>query len=212
LDRLEAVNVASGITPRAEIAARLAAFVRAPAAADAALKHAAVVIALLQERETVEFLLTRRAKTLRSHGGQWALPGGRCDAGETAVEAALRELHEELGLRCGPADVLGILDDYPTRSGYQITPVVVWVGKEPAIVPNPGEVASVHRIPLGEIARPDAVDFVSIPESERRVIRFHINGGHIHAPTAALIYQFREVLAGRDTRVADLEQPTFAWR
>ena len=121
-------------------------------------------------------------------------------------------MHEELGLRCDAADVLGVLDDYPTRSGYLITPVVVWIGDEPELTLNPAEVASVHRIPLAAIARTEAVDFVTIPESERRAIRFHINGGHIHAPTAALIYQFREVLAGRSTRVADLEQPRFAWR
>jgi mutator protein MutT len=200
-------------TSRDEVAARLAAFSRAPTVeADSALKHAAVAIAILEERDTMEFLLTRRAKTLRSHGGQWALPGGRCDAGETAVQAGLRELHEELGLRCDAADVLGVLDDYPTRSGYLITPVVVLIGEEPRMTLNPAEVASVHRFSLDEIAREDAVDFVTIPESDRRVIRFHIGGGHIHAPTAALIYQFREALAGRTTRVADLEQPLFAWR
>ena len=91
-------------------------------------------------------LLTRRAAGLRAHRGQWALPGGRCDAGETPVEAALRELHEELGLALGPDAVLGLLDDYPTRSGYLITPVVVWAGAGAAMSPNPQEVASVHRI------------------------------------------------------------------
>ncbi len=140
------------------------------------------------------------------------LPGGRCDAGETPVEAALRELHEELGLDLGADSVLGLLDDYPTRSGYLITPVVVWAAAGAAVSPNPAEVASVHRITLDTVEREDAFDFVAIPESTRRVIRFHHNGRLIHAPTAAMIYQFREVLGGRATRVAELEQPVFAWK
>ncbi len=108
--------------------------------------------------------------------------------------------------------MLGALDDYPTRSGYLITPVVVWAPDAAAIKPNLDEVASVHRIALATIEREDAFDFVAIPESSRRVIRFHHQMSLIHAPTAALIYQFREVLAGRQTRVTDLEQPVFAWK
>jgi 8-oxo-dGTP pyrophosphatase MutT (NUDIX family) len=201
---------------RRNIAARCAAFVRLPASEPApALKRAAVAIALVEGGEAAggtALLLTLRAAGLRAHRGQWALPGGRCDAGETPVTAALREMAEELGLEPGPDDVLGLLDDYPTRSGYLITPVVVWAGTGAAISPNPAEVASVHRIALDEIERPDAFDFIAIPESTRRVIRFRHAGRFIHAPTAALIYQFREVLAGRDTRVAELEQPVFAWK
>jgi 8-oxo-dGTP pyrophosphatase MutT (NUDIX family) len=201
---------------RRNIAERCAAFARLPAAEPApALKRAAVAIALVEADDGpggTALLLTLRAAGLRAHRGQWALPGGRCDEGETSVQASLRELHEELGLELGPDDVLGLLDDYPTRSGYLITPVVVWAATRAAISPNPAEVASVHRIALEEIERPEAFDFVAIPESTRRVIRFRHAGQFIHAPTAALIYQFREVLAGRATRVADLEQPVFAWK
>ncbi len=89
---------------------------------------------------------------------------------------------------------------------------MVWAAPSAAISPNPDEVASVHRIALGDIERADAFDFTKIPESTRRVIRFRHAGRFIHAPTAALIYQFREVLEGRDTRVAELEQPVFAWK
>ena len=178
------------------------------------LKRAAVALALTAAGggDETAFLLTRRAAGLRAHRAQWALPGGRCDAGETQIQSALRELREELGLDLGEGAVLGLLDDYPTRSGYLITPVVVWAGGDGAIVPNPQEVASVHRIPLVTIELEQAFDFVAIPESARRVIRFHWDERLIHAPTAAMIYQFREVLAGRETRVADLEQPVFAWK
>jgi 8-oxo-dGTP pyrophosphatase MutT (NUDIX family) len=203
-------------TTRRNIAARCADFARLPVSEPApALKRAAVAIALVeagQPRSDTAFLLTLRAAGLRAHRGQWALPGGRCDEGETPVMAALRELHEELGLEVGEGNVLGLLDDYPTRSGYLITPVVVWAGANAKVSPNPAEVASVHRIALGEIERADAFDFIAIPESTRRVIRFRHAGRFIHAPTAALIYQFREVLGGRDTRVAELEQPVFAWK
>ncbi len=201
---------------RRNIAARCAGFARLPESEPApALKRAAVAIALVEAgdaRNETALLLTLRAAGLRAHRGQWALPGGRCDAGETPVMAALRELHEELGLELGQEHVLGLLDDYPTRSGYLITPVVVWAAASAAISPNPQEVASVHRIALENIERSEAFDFTAIPESDRRVIRFRHAGGFIHAPTAALIYQFREVLGGRDTRVAELEQPVFAWK
>jgi len=203
-------------TTRRNVAERCAAFARLPADETAAeLKRAAVAIALVKADDApagAGLLLTLRAAGLRAHRSQWALPGGRCDDGETPIAASLRELREELGLALEASDVLGLLDDYPTRSGYLITPVVVWAAASESIVPNPTEVASVHRIGLEDIERPEAFDFVAIPESTRSVIRFRHAGQFIHAPTAALIYQFREVLAGRDTRVAELEQPVFAWK
>jgi 8-oxo-dGTP pyrophosphatase MutT (NUDIX family) len=201
---------------RRDVADRCAAFPRL-VASDAAgsLKRSAVAITLLETQDgsgLAGFLLTRRAKGLRAHSGQWALPGGRCDQAETLVEAVLRELDEEVGLRLGESAVLGLLDDYPTRSGYCITPVVLWAGDNPHLQPNPREVASLHRIALSEIMQQDAVDFVAIPESDKKVIRIRVDGSLIHAPTGAMIYQFRELLAGRTTRVADLDQPVFAWR
>jgi 8-oxo-dGTP pyrophosphatase MutT (NUDIX family) len=201
---------------REEVAGRCGLFSRRAASATAVeLKPAAVAMVLTRAddgSDEASLLLTRRTLGLRAHGGQWALPGGRCEPGETAVEAALRELSEELALRIDASSVLGILDDYPTRSGYLITPVVAWAGFEPVLHLNATEVASVHRVTLKDMMRPDAVDFIAIPESDRRVIRLHVNGTTIHAPTAALVYQFRELMAGRTTRVADLEQPVFAWR
>ncbi|MFH1080419.1 MAG: CoA pyrophosphatase [Pseudomonadota bacterium] len=158
-------------------------------------------------------LLTRRSAKLRAHAGQWALPGGRVGDRETPLDAALRELHEEIGLDLEPSDLLGRLDDYSTRSGYVITPFVFWGGADPLLNPNPDEVARVYRIGLHELCRPDSPRFIRIPESEQPVIQLPIGSDLIHAPTAAVLYQFRVVAyEGRSERVDHLEQPVFAWR
>ena len=157
-------------------------------------------------------ILTKRAPRMRAHPGQWALPGGRIDADETAPLAARRELDEELGLRLEDASVLGELDDYPTRSGYRITPVVMWLDAGIGdLSPHPSEVASVH-VATWEMLAVEPI-FLTIPESDRPVIQLPMLGTRIHAPTAAVLYQFRELaMFGRTTRVDELEQPTWAWR
>jgi 8-oxo-dGTP pyrophosphatase MutT (NUDIX family) len=161
--------------------------------------------------EVPALLLTRRAAGLRAHAGQWALPGGRLDDGETPVDAALRELAEEVGLHRGRDDVLGLLDDYVTRSGFVMTPVVVWAGEVGALAPAEAEVAAVHRVPLADLDVDP--DLVTIPESDAPVIRLPLLGGWLHAPTAAVVHQFtRLACRGEVVRVAHLEAPVFAWR
>ena len=165
------------------------------------------------KRPEAALILTRRAAGLRNHAGQWALPGGRVETGEAPEETALRELAEEVGLALAPECVLGRLDDYRTRSGFTITPVVVWGGAGLSLSPDPDEVAAVHRIPVDEFMRSDAPILETIPESRHPVLLMPVGNSWIAAPTAAMLYQFREVaIRGKATRVAHFEQPYFAWQ
>ena len=175
----------------------------------------ALVVAESQEKGQACLLLTRRQRGLRRHSGQYALPGGRLDQGETFQDAALRELAEELGLNYGPDRVLGALDDYKTRSGFIIRPFVVWGGPLNAMRPDPQEVAVVFQIPLGDLASPDIPQLIPGEHEAAPILGAPIAALEhvIHAPTAALIYQFREVaLFGNATRVAHFSEPEFAWK
>jgi 8-oxo-dGTP pyrophosphatase MutT (NUDIX family) len=200
---------------RSTIADRLGRFDRQHRDDGGELKRAAVAVVVVESELPGEaaFLLTKRTPRLRAHGGQWALPGGRLDPGETIEQAALRELEEELGVAAVPGDILGILDDYPTRSGYLIAPVVVWIPGGVTVIPNPTEVAEAYRIRCAELFREGSPEIVAIEESDRPIIRLPLPVATVNAPTAAVLYQFREVaLAGRQTRVDHFEQPVFAWR
>ena len=210
-----------------QIRRRLAAF-ELHRAIPGAHRVAAVAVAIVEEGEgaalagipvpsvwsgEAALILTRRALHLRHHPDQWALPGGRVDAGESAEQAALREVAEEVGLDLEASAVLGRLDDFVTRSGFVITPVVVWAGPARTLVANSAEVASIHRIPVSEFMRADAPMLDREDESEELVLRMPVGNTWIAAPTAAVLYQFRELcIAGRATRVAHFEQPLFARR
>ncbi|MDH3534626.1 MAG: CoA pyrophosphatase [Gammaproteobacteria bacterium] len=191
-------------------------------------KHAAVAFTLVdcsepaaianipyrhRDRGQAAYILTTRASKLSSHAGQRAYPGGRVDPGETTEQAALRELEEEVGLRLDPACILGRLDDYATRSGFVITPVIVWGGKDLSLTPNPDEVERIHRVPLRELLRDDAPILENIDANEHPVLKMPLGDEWFAAPSAAIAYQFREVaLLGKTTRVAHFDQPYFAWK
>lgn len=178
------------------------------------LTQAAVALTVISDEGNPALIVTRRTPRLNAHSGQWALPGGRVDAGESVIEAALRELHEEVGANLNHDALLGTLDIYETRSGYAITPVVVWSELTlEDLDPSPDEVQSIHSFTFKELLRTDSPNLETIPESDRKVLSMNYLDDVIYAPTAAMLYQFREVcLLGNDTKVAHYDQPVFAWK
>ena len=200
-------------TLRTEMRRHLVVFERS--VADDPTLSAAAVALVVSANEDGEacFLITRRTAHLKRHARQWALPGGRLDAGESIIEGALRETREEVGLELDGEHVLGLLDDFPTRSGFRMTPVVCWAEPGQTLRPDPNEVERLHVVPLSVLDRPGVPVLREIPESDRPILSIPMLGTLIHSPTAAVLFQLREVaLAGRHTRVAHYEQPLFAWK
>lgn len=184
-------------------------------ASDSSLTRAAVAVTVSKHSNNLKacIYLTLRSSNLRKHAGQFALPGGKLDDNETSQQAALRELSEELGITLAENSVLGMLDDFQTRSGFSITPVVVWNDSNDPVKPNPDEVARCYEIPLEELQANDLIDHMPTKSNPIFSISPQSIGTSVYSPTAAIIYQFAEVaLRGKTTRVNHYEQPKFAWQ
>jgi 8-oxo-dGTP pyrophosphatase MutT (NUDIX family) len=176
------------------------------------MRRAGVVLCVVEHGGVPCVIVIKRAYRGRN-AGQWGLPGGRLDDGETPVQTALRELQEELGLQVDPAQVLGRLDDFPAVSGFAITPIVVAITDPEPIRSNPDEVHSVHYVALSRLAADDAARWVPQLDGTRLLqLRLHPDMV-VHAPTGAMLWQFREVvLLGRHVRVAEFLQPDWTHR
>ncbi|MEU8804102.1 CoA pyrophosphatase [Spirillospora sp. NPDC048819] len=192
---------------RSVAADRLASFEHTTVPDKPGLRRAGVVLCAVEHDGVPAVILIKRAYRGRN-AGQWGLPGGRVEEGETPEEAALRELHEEIGLTAGSADVLGRLDDFPATSGFSITPVVVVLDDPGPLMPSPDEVHSVHHTSLRKLADDDTPKWVPQPGGGHLLQMWLGPRWRVHAPTGAMLWQFREVvLLGHDVRVADFVQP-----
>ncbi|MBM4362967.1 MAG: CoA pyrophosphatase [Deltaproteobacteria bacterium] len=193
----------------------LAGFERRGSPPGALIRAAVAVVLAPGPAGESTFVITRRADRPGRHSGQWALPGGRSDPEEPPEVTALRELEEEISVPATDVEVLGLLDDYETRSGFVITPVVAWMDRTPRFAPDPREVAAVYQVGVHSLEHESVPRIWHIEESPRPLLGVPLAELEtvIHAPTAALLFQLREVgLLGRATRVAGYEQPVFAWR
>jgi 8-oxo-dGTP pyrophosphatase MutT (NUDIX family) len=165
-------------------------------------REASVLLAIVERPAGFTMLFTERAAHLKDHPGQISFPGGRIAAGETAVEAALREAYEEVGLL--PADVatLGTLDTQLTGTGFTITPVVGFVaGERFTPAPDPTEVAGVFEVPLEIITEPTSIvaGYLDRLGSRFRTYELYYEHYRIWGATAAILSNFREVLLDEKT-------------
>jgi 8-oxo-dGTP pyrophosphatase MutT (NUDIX family) len=162
------------------------------------MRAAAVLVPLVDRPDGVTVLLTRRTEHLHHHAGQISFPGGRIEASDgSPEEAALRETEEEVGLGRRHVELLGRLDLYRTRTGFEVTPVVGWVTPPFDIAPDRFEVAEVFEVPL---------DFVVDPHNHERHSRqwqgvtrhFYVlpyGGYYIWGATAGMLVNLAERLA-----------------
>ena len=181
---------------------------RAPAVADGP-RRAAVTVSVLPHRGRAHVLVIKRSFAGRN-AGQWALPGGRVEDGEEPDAAAVRELAEETGLHLEPTEIAGRLDDLVTESGFVITPLVAVVRRPVRLRRDPREIHSLHPVPLRRLLAPGVPRWKHRPAGAPLLQLPLRHDMVVHAPTGALLWQFREVaLLGNEVTTADLVQP--AW-
>jgi 8-oxo-dGTP pyrophosphatase MutT (NUDIX family) len=151
-------------------------------------RDAAILIAITM-RAKPGLLLTVRPSTMRDHAGQIAFPGGKIDRDDKdAVDAALREAHEELGIKPADVSIIGTGELYFTASGFAITPVVGLVPENIAITPDPNEVADWFEIPFDTVITPGALRKTAMWKGMKRgYYDLEWNGYRIWGITAGIL-------------------------
>ena len=156
-----------------------------------------VLLLLYCYRQTMYLVLTQRRDDLNSHAGQISFPGGRQEVGETAVQAALRETEEEIGVPTQEISILGKLTSiYIPPSDFAVHPFVGWVasGERPSFVPEPGEVAEILEVPLQHLLDPNTRQVGSIPirGATYTVPYYNFKDRKIWGATAIMLSEFLE--------------------
>jgi 8-oxo-dGTP pyrophosphatase MutT (NUDIX family) len=166
-------------------------------------RPSAVLIALWDGPTGAEVLLTKRSWQLRNHRGEISFPGGRLDPGETPVEAALREAHEEVGLDPAGVRVVGELDHISTVvSKSYIVPIVAELSERPDVAPMTGEVDRVLHVPIAELYRPDTYrqEIWWRPPTEWPIHFFELDDETIWGATGRMLVQLLSLAVGLETR------------
>ena len=164
---------------------------------------AAVLVAVTDRPTTADgpgLILTRRNGRMRTHAGQVAFPGGRIDANESAIEAALREAEEEIALPRATPRIVGTMDDYVTGTGYHVTPVLAVIPPDLDFSANPAEVDHWFEVPLSVIADPArrSEEQAEYKGRTRSYWRIHYRDYDIWGATAAMIVNLARRLSSQD--------------
>lgn len=163
------------------------------------LRDAAVLVPLIDRVEGLNLLLTQRTAHLAAHAGQIAFPGGRLEQTDAdAIAAALRETEEEIGLPRHHIEIVGRLDDYLTRTGFRVAPVVGIVRPPFTTRPDPGEVADIFEVPLAFLLDPAnrRRNFSEFRGAMRQFWSFPYGERNIWGATAGMIVNLSDVLQG----------------
>ena len=167
--------------------------------ADQKVRHAAVLVPLVERTEGIHVLFTQRTAYLKDHAGQISFPGGAVEPHDhNRQETALRETEEEIGLSRSVITVLGQLPEYEMPSGFRITPVVGWVHPPYATRADPLEVEDIFEVPLAHFLSPERYQrrCYAFDGVERKYLAIPYQGRYIWGATAGMLYLFYQLLRG----------------
>ncbi|PXF30384.1 hypothetical protein WH50_15740 [Pokkaliibacter plantistimulans] len=166
--------------------------------------QAGVLIALTRDEKVPHIILTRRASTLSTHGGEVAFPGGKRDPEDSSLEqTALREAYEEIGLEPSQVEVLGRSGQVISRWGLQVTPIVGLVPSKLQLSPNEGEIAAVFRVPVPFFLEtpPSRIDAIDLRGLRSHIPCWHYEQYEIWGLTACMLAEFLNIAFGADFRL-----------